>query len=110
MASDTVLIVTIVKKGWGDQVLEASMKAGADGGTVLFGRGVGIHEHKKILGIPIEPEKEIVFSVTPVEKVDAVVEEIGKAVELDKPGAGLAFVVPVEKVVGVVHLLEEESS
>ena len=110
MASDTVLIVTIVKKGWGDKVMEASMNAGAEGGTVLFGRGIGIHEHKKILGIPIEPEKEIVFSVTPVGKVDAILEEIRKAADLEKPGAGLAFVVPVEKVVGVVHLLPEENS
>lgn len=104
MASDTALIVTIVRKGWGDKVVEASTNAGAEGGTVLFGRGVGIHEHKRIMGIPIEPEKEIVFSVTPVEKVDAIIEEIGKAAELAKPGAGPAFVVPVEKVVGVVHL------
>ena len=110
MASDTVLIVTIVKKGWGDKVMEASMNAGAEGGTVLFGRGIGIHEHKKILGIPIEPEKEIVFSVTPVGKVDAILEEIRKAADLEKSGAGLAFVVPVEKVVGVVHLLPEENS
>jgi len=108
MASDTVLIVTIVKKGWGDKVIEASMNAGAEGGTVLFGRGVGIHEHKKIMGILIEPEKEIVFSVTPVEKVDAILEEISKTAELDKPGAGLSFVVPVEKVVGVVHLVQED--
>ncbi|OGO23958.1 MAG: transcriptional regulator [Chloroflexi bacterium RBG_16_50_9] len=110
MASDTVLIVTIVKKGWGDKVIEASMNAGAEGGTVMFGRGVGIHEHKKILGIPIEPEKEIVFSVTSVEKVDAILEEISRAAELEKPGAGMAFVVPIEKAVGVVHLLQEESS
>jgi nitrogen regulatory protein P-II 1 len=108
MSSDTALIVTIVKKGWGDKVMEASMNAGAEGGTVLFGRGIGIHEHKKIMGIPIEPEKEIVFSVTPVEKVDAILEDIGKAAELDKPGSGLAFVVPLEKVTGVVHLLQEE--
>ena len=107
MASDTVLIVTIVKKGWGDKVMEASMNAGAEGGTVLFGRGVGIHEHKKILGIPIEPEKEIVFSVTPAALVDAILEEIGKTAELEKPGAGLAFVVPVEKVAGIVHLVQE---
>ena len=110
MASDTVLIVTIVKKGWGDKVMEASMNAGAEGGTILFGRGVGIHEHKKIMGILIEPEKEIVFSVTPMEKVDAILEEISKAAELDKPGAGLSLVVPEEKVVGVVHLLEGENS
>lgn len=108
MASDTVLIVTIVKKGWGDKVMEASMNAGAEGGTVLFGRGIGIHEHKKIMGIPIEPEKEILFSITPVEKVDAVLEGIGKAADLDKPGAGLAFVVSLEKLIGVVHLLQEE--
>lgn len=108
MTSDKALIVTIVRKGWGDQVLEASMKAGAEGGTIVFGRGIGIHEYKKIVGILIEPEKEIVFSVTSLDKVDTMLEEISKAAELDKPGAGLAFVVPVERVVGVVHLLGEK--
>jgi len=34
------LIVSIVRKGWGDTVLEASMRAGAHGGTVMFGRGI----------------------------------------------------------------------
>ena len=57
--SNVSLIVTIVRKGWGDTVLEASVKAGADGGTVLCGRGSGIHEKQTLLGIPIEPEKEI---------------------------------------------------
>jgi len=37
-------------------------------------------------------------------KLSAIIEEIGKAAELARPGAGPAFVVPVEKVVGVVHL------
>jgi nitrogen regulatory protein P-II 1 len=32
-------IVSVVRKGWGSTVLEASVKAGARGGTVLFGRG-----------------------------------------------------------------------
>lgn len=97
------LIVTIVGKGWGDTVLEASMRAGADGGTILFGRGVGIHEKQKIMGICIEPEKEIIFSVTPPDKEEAILEEIVRAAGLDKPGKGIAFVVPVEKMVGVVH-------
>ncbi|MBM3119743.1 MAG: P-II family nitrogen regulator [Chloroflexi bacterium] len=99
------LIVTIVKKGWGDRVVEASMKAGAEGGTVMFGRGTGIHEHQKILGICIEPEKEIVLSVIPRDKVDSVLAEIVKATELDKPGTGISFVLPVEKVTGIVHAL-----
>jgi hypothetical protein len=31
--------VTIVKKGWGDEVIKTSREAGAQGGTLLFGRG-----------------------------------------------------------------------
>lgn len=97
------LIITIVRKGWGDKVLEASMKAGAEGGTILMGRGVGVHEKQKILGIPIEPEKEIVLSVTDSGKSEAILESICETCKLEYPGAGIAFVVPVEKVVGVCH-------
>ena len=101
--SNVSLIVTIVRKGWGDIVLEASVKAGADGGTVLMGRGSGVHEKQKLLGIPIEPEKEIVLTVTSAEKIDPILDEIMRVSDLCKPGMGIAFVVPVEKVVGVAH-------
>ncbi len=101
------LIVTIVRKGWGDAVLEASVKAGAHGGTILFGRGSGIHEKQKLLGIPIEPEKEVVLTLTYSDQNDAILNEIVKATDLGKPGTGIAFVVPVDKVVGVAHLMGE---
>ena len=104
------LIVSIVRKGWGDTVLEASLRGGAHGGTIMFGRGSGIHEQQSILGIQIEPEKEIVFTVVPREIKDAVLQEIVRAAELTVPGHGLAFVVPVEAVAGVVHLVEEQPS
>jgi len=103
--STVVLIVTIVRKGWGNTVLEASVKAGADGGTVLYGRGCGIHEKQKILGIPIEPEKEIVLTVTYADKCDQILQEIMQSTDLCEPGMGIAFVVPVDKVVGVSHLV-----
>ena len=102
------LIISIVRKGWGDTVLNASCEAGAEGGTVTYGRGIGVHETQKILGIAIEPEKEIVLSITYSDNTEAVLNEIIKAAELDKAGNGLAFVVPVEKVVGVVHRATEE--
>jgi nitrogen regulatory protein PII len=103
------LIVTIVRKGWGESVLEASVKAGAQGGTVLFGRGAGIREHEKILGIPIEPEKEIVLTVVHSEQVETILQEIVRAVELNEPGMGLAFVLSVDKVVGVAHSEDKTS-
>ncbi|MBE0481757.1 MAG: P-II family nitrogen regulator [Dehalococcoidia bacterium] len=108
MGLDT-LIVTIVRRGWGDRVLEASMRAGAEGGTIVYGRGMGIHEQQRIFGICIEPEKEIILSITSVDKTDGVLESITKAGELQKPGAGLAFVVPVQTVVGVVHLRDSNT-
>lgn len=105
--SEVTLIVTIVRKGWGDTVLEASMKAGAAGGTVLLGRGAGIHERQKLLGIPIEPEKEIVLSLIYPDKKEVILREIVRAADLEKPGAGIAFTVPVDSVVGVAHLLRD---
>ena len=99
-----VLIITIVKKGWGDKILDTSIEAGADGGTILLGRGVGVHERQKIMGIPIEPEKEILLSVTDSDKSEAILWHIAQTCDLEKPGAGIAFVVPVEKVIGIAHL------
>ena len=103
----TSLIVSIVPKGRGDTVLEASVHAGAHGGTVLFGRGAGVNEQQKLFGIPIMPEKEIVLTIVYENQSDRILAEIVTAVELEKPGAGMAFVMPLDKVVGVAHLIGE---
>ena len=101
------LIVSVDRKGWGDTVLEASLKGGAHGGTIMFGRGSGIHEQQSILGIQIEPEKEIVLTLAYADQSDAILREIVEAAELEKPGHGLVFIVPVSKVAGVPHLPAE---
>ncbi|MEZ5801878.1 MAG: P-II family nitrogen regulator [Rhizobiaceae bacterium] len=106
MIVDPCLIVSIVRKGWGDTVLQASMKAGAHGGTILLGRGVGRNEQMRVFGIQIEPEKEIVLTVVPAGMKNTMLREIERAAELNAPGHGLAFVLPLEKVIGVVHLVE----
>ncbi|WP_454916091.1 P-II family nitrogen regulator [Xanthobacter sediminis] len=103
------VIVSIVRKGWGDTVLEASMQAGAHGGTIVFGRGIGRNEQQRVFGIKIEPEKEIVLTVIPADLKDKVLQEIVRAAELTAPGNGLAFVVPVEQVAGIVHLVQDPS-
>ena len=102
------LIVSVVRKGWGSTVLEASVKAGARGGTVLFGRGAGIHEQEKFFGMSIEPEKEIVLTVVYADQVDAILTEIVRAAELNDTGRGIAFVIPVQNVVGVAHFMREQ--
>jgi len=105
--SNASLIVSIVRKGWGSTVLEAALKAGARGSTVLFGRGAGINEHDKIFGVSIEPEKEIVLTVVYSDRIDAILDEIVRAAELNDTGRGIAFVVPVDRVVGVAHFMKQ---
>ncbi len=103
----TSLIVSIVRKGWGSAVLEATVRAGARGGTVLHGRGAGINEQEKIFGMSIEPEKEIVLTVVYSAQVEPILDEIVRTAGLDETGKGIAFVVPVDKVVGVAHFMTD---
>lgn len=104
---DPCLVVSIVRKGWGDAVLEATMEAGAHGGTVLMGRGIGRNEQMRVFGIQIEPEKEIVLTVVPAGMRDTILAAVENAAELNAPGKGIAFTLPLEKVIGVVHLVDE---
>lgn len=105
--SNASLIVSIVQKGWGSTVLEASVKAGARGGTVLFGRGAGINEQEKIFGMAIEPEKEIILTVVYQDQVEPVLDEIVRTAQLNQKGRGIAFVVPVDRIVGIAHFMRE---
>ncbi len=102
------LIVTIVSKGDAGKVVDASKKAGAEGGTILPGRGTGIHEYAKLFGIAIEPEKEIVLTLIAKSKTDQVLNAIVSEVGLHKPGKGIAFVIGLDKVAGINHPLRKE--
>lgn len=101
------LIVTIINKGNAEKVVEASKLAGAEGGTILSGRGTGIHEKAKLFNIVIEPEKEMVLTLISKDKTNSVLERIEKDADLDKAGKGIAFVLDVERTVGINHILNQ---
>ncbi|GEN52202.1 P-II family nitrogen regulator [Halobacillus faecis] len=104
------LIVTIVNKGDAEKVVDASKEAGAEGGTIITGRGTGIHEKAKLFNILIEPEKEVVLTLIVKEKCDGVLRAIERGARLDEPGRGIAFVLDVERTVGINHLLNQQWS
>ncbi|WP_214044456.1 P-II family nitrogen regulator [Methanomethylovorans sp.] len=104
------LIVTIVKKGWGDKVVNASKKAGARGGTIMYGRGTGIHENKSLLGLMIEPEKEIVLTIIESEMADKIVGAIKKSIGINEPGYGIGFIVPLKSIFGAQILCPQDCS
>ncbi len=57
-------------------------------------------------------EKDIVLSFVKSESVSAVLKNISKKMEFDKPGSGIAFAVPMQSIAGtkVLHYLTTASS
>ncbi len=97
------LIVVVVETGRASALMEAARAAGAEGGTIFHGRGTGIHEHNKFLGIPIEPEKEILMILIEKTRTETVLEALVGAGKLNEPGKGMAFVLDVSNVAGICH-------
>lgn len=97
------MIVTIVNKGGSERIVNASKSAGAEGGTIIPGRGTGIREKKKLWGIPIEPEKDIILTIVPRNKTQTILDAIVEQGNLNTPGAGIAFVVDLKKITGICH-------
>jgi len=99
------LIVTIVSKGKAGRVVDVAHEAGASGGTILLGHGAAV---RLLLGISIDPEKEIVLTVIGEDKLQEVLDAISFEMELDSPNKGLAFVLSLDRVVGFSETTEDE--
>ncbi|MCK9151799.1 P-II family nitrogen regulator [Methanobacterium alcaliphilum] len=101
------LIYVIVEAGRGSFIMSAAREAGAEGGTTYYARGTSIHEHGKFLGVPIEPEKEVVMIIIKDSLVNQVFESVVTKGELEEPGKGVAFILDISRVAGICHLLDE---
>lgn len=95
------LITVIVDNDKGEDVIEAATKAGSKGGTIINGRGSGIHETSKLFSMQIEPEKEIVLILSEIERTDAIVSTIREQLEIEKPGNGIIYVQDVNRTYGI---------
>ncbi|MCL1901745.1 MAG: P-II family nitrogen regulator [Firmicutes bacterium] len=94
------LVLTVVNRGFSSEVMEAATKSGATGGTMLNARGT-YKEVKTILGMKIEPEKEVVLIVVNKQIAKEVIEEIYKRCGLSTPGAGICFALPISQITGL---------
>ncbi len=95
------MIFCIVNAGFSETVMEAAREAGARGGTVIHGRGTANKEAEKIFNIAIQPDKEIVMILVGDDIKDNVLTALNKAVGLDTDGQGIAFSMPVDRVIGI---------
>ncbi len=94
-------ITIIVDRGKAEEVIDAASGAGSKGGTIINGRGSGIHETKKLFLMDIEPEKEIVIILSEEDSTEAIVSSIRTNLKIDQPGNGIIFVQDVNKTYGI---------
>ena len=99
--SNKSLIYTIVSEGYYEDVMSAAKKAGATGGTLIKGRGMQSKEATKILGVTIDPEKEIVLIIADNDIKLKVMEAINKKVGLNTDGKGICFSLPIDSAIGL---------
>ena len=95
------LIISIVTRGGVEAVKEAAKAAGARGGTLLHGLGLGGEEAAKFLGISIQPEKDIIFIVVPKEDREKVMQNILDAAGILTENRGICFSLPVDSALGL---------
>jgi len=101
------MVMAIVQRGKADDIVSMAIKSGAPAATVFFARGRGIRERLGLLGLAIQPEKEVIIIVVEEWLVDDVVAGMVKAGNLDQPGIGCVFVMPVERALGMLEAKEK---
>lgn len=100
------LILASVKPDITDTVVDAAKAAGATGATIIPARGTGIHEAKSFFGLSLEAQTDIIMLLVEEHRVKKILDTIQDSGEFHKPGTGIAFVLPVEHVVGLESQME----
>ncbi|MBR2991611.1 MAG: hypothetical protein IKF51_09180 [Solobacterium sp.] len=100
-------VFCVINAGFSDTVTFAARKAGAAGATILKGHGTTRTEAEAAFNLTIQPEKEVVIILVPKEIKDDVLKQIYATAGLESESHGIAFSVPVTKVVGLEDFAEE---
>lgn len=104
------LIISIVNRGYSDEVMDAAREAGAKGGTIMYAHGAGLKDTESFFGISIHPEKELVLILASNETRPTIMQAIVKRVGMESEGSGITFSLPVTNVEGIARLTNPEEA
>ena len=96
------LIIAIIARGFSDYVVSAARDAGATGATIIYGRGTA-ETDQQVMGISIQPEREVVMIVVKHSDRRKIMQEILDKTSLIEEGRGICFSLPVTQVYGLAH-------
>jgi nitrogen regulatory protein P-II 1 len=109
--SEIYAIIAIVERGKADYIVNKAKASGAGGATILFGRGTGQEEFKRMFHhLHVESSKEIIIILSQDTQVESILSAIVEAGKLKEPGKGIAFTVPVTHLVGLDYRKKIETT
>ena len=102
---DLNLIVTVVARGFSDTVMAVAKSEGAEGATIISARGSDVNASDTVLGVSIQPEKEVVMILARKQLRKKIMRAICKECGLGSESKGICFSLPVDEVGGLSHQL-----
>ena len=95
------LIISIVSEGHAEKVMSIAKKNGANGGTLIKGRGIGGKNSFKFFNLTVEPEKDIILIVCKDEDKNKIMQAILDKNGMNTEAKGICFSIPVDSTVGI---------
>lgn len=97
--SNPKVLYIVVNVGFADDIVDIIHAAGAGGATIINARGIG-SMHKCIMGIMVDSEKEIVFTLVTEETAYTIADTIKEKAGVQTPAGSICFIMPVDRVIG----------
>jgi hypothetical protein len=94
-------VVLIVPEENENLAVDILKKAGATGITILKGKGLRRNDRKTFLGLGLERKESLLLCVVEKQLATRILKAVKIKLELDLPGGGLAFSLPLGSVVGI---------
>lgn len=91
---DSILLISVVRRGRADRVVELAKGAGARGSSVLFGRGTAGNRILRLLCLA-DTEKELVFTLASADIMPNIIKALREAPDLCKKVPGIGFTINV---------------
>ena len=94
---DLIALTHIADRGAAETIARAAIKAGSQGATITYVRGYGLRDRLGLLRITKQHDKELITVVVDRFDLDAVFQAMSHAGNIDQPGRGFLYQVPVSK-------------
>lgn len=93
------MLITVVDRNKGQLAIDQLLQEGVLFHRIVLGRGTAQTEILDLLGLG-ETAKDIVFSVLPQARTPRAMHKLKKTLQIDNPGHGIAFTIPISSIGG----------